>query len=121
MLQIKKKGQLVGCKYNLRVLFRRKNLTQDYRVKKVVGQTIYLRSPKHFNIGKQKILNLNFKALNLVSSERAPFYLSALFNSADTLYNILRRRIKTNPVLLVSSVKCSVRTKFTIMWLVILF
>ncbi len=66
MLQIKKKASLLVCKYNLQFLFRNKTLSDNYQAKKLVTNSIILRAPKHFNIGKQKISNLNYKTPKLI-------------------------------------------------------
>ena len=121
MLQIKKNAKFVSCTYNLQILFRRKNLTKSYTLKKTLTQTIHLRSPKHFNIGKQKITNLNFKSINLKLLKLSPFFMTSFFRDSTLLYSALKKSIKTTPTLFVSSVHCLVKTSFKLKWLVISF
>ncbi len=121
MLQIKKKALLICCKYQLLVLFRRKNLSKQYLVKKTVSHSVYVRAPKNFNIGKQRVCSLNFKAVNAIYSKPSPFFINSLFNSPLFIYTALRRQIKTTPVLGVSSIRYKVKTTFKLMWLVTLF
>ena len=117
MLQIKKKSQLIQCKYNLRLLFRRRGIESQYHIRKQKTSSIILRSPKHFNIGKQKIINLNFKTPDLSYASIHNFFLHTLFISQTTLYKLLVKRIKTTPVLGVSSMRVSVKTQFKLRWL----
>lgn len=117
MLQIKKNALLLYCKYNLTYLFRRRGVDFGYRLKKQKTSSIILRSPKHFNIGKQKITNLNFKTPDFLRVNKSKFHLNSLFNADNTLYKIAIYRVRTTPVLSVNSVKLSIKTKFKIMWL----
>ena len=117
MLQIRKKSLLVQCKYNLRLLFRRRGIESQYRVQKQKTSSIILRSPKHFNIGKQKITNLNFRTPDLSYGTVHSFFLHTLFISHTTLYKLLVKRIKTTPVLGVNSLRVSIKTQFKLRWL----
>ncbi len=117
MLQIKKKAELIQCKYNLSFLFRKKGSGKDYILQKQKTSSIILRSPKHFNIGKQKITNLNFKTPNLSYFGASNFFLPTIFSSSRSLYKIAVRFVKTTPVLGIGSVRVSVKAKFKLMWL----
>lgn len=115
MLQIKKKAALTLCKYNLMFLFRKSNYKTHF-VRKQKTQSIFLRSPKHFNIGKQKIYNLNYKTPTLFFKQTYPLFITSVFNT-NILYNFLKKRIQTSPTLKVNSLKITVQTTFKIMWL----
>lgn len=117
MLQIKKKAVLQCCKYNLTFLFRKKLFDSFYKAQKQKTSTVLLRSPKHFNIGKQKITSLNYKTPTLLLPIVAPFNISTLFRQKQTLYNTLIKRIRTNYTLGVNSIRVQVRSKFKMMWL----
>lgn len=115
MLQIKKNATLVSCKYNLLFLFRKRYYT-DYNLVKTKTQSIFLRSPKHFNIGKQKILNLNYKTPTLFFNKKYSFFFNGKWYE-DILYKILCTRIKLTPTIKVSSLRVTLKTKFKLMWL----
>jgi hypothetical protein len=115
MLQIKKEALLTRCKYSLTFLFR-KSKYKAYPVRKQKTQSIFLRSPKHFNIGKQKIYNLNYKTPTLFFKQTYPFFVTSVFNT-NVLYNCLKKRIQISPTLKVNSLKITVQTTFKIMWL----
>lgn len=117
MLQIKKQGTLSYCKYNLLFTFQKKKASYEYGVTTTKTQLITLRSPKHFNIGKLKVYNLNFKTPNLIFYKEHVFCISTLFRSKDSLFRLFTRKIKTTPALLVSSVCVRVKTQFKLMWL----
>lgn len=117
MLQIKKKGQLICCKYNLLFLFRRPKPSYEYQVRRQVGHSITLRAPKHFNIGKNKILNLNYKTPTLFLRKKYPLFIDSLSSDTYSLFLLLHKRIKTTPALKVNSIRVRVLTKFTIRWL----
>ena len=119
MLQIKKNCSLIECKYNLLFLFRKRSIESVYPLKKQKTSSITLRSPKHFNIGKHKIVNLNFKTPSLFYKSHSNIFLHSLFFSKSLLYKILTKRIKTTPALYVHSVRISVKAKFKLTWLVI--
>lgn len=119
MLQIKKKGLLVGCKYNLLFLFRKRGIEKVYPVRKQKTNSITLRSPKHFNIGKNKITNLNFKTPDLYYPSSCNFFIKTLFVSPKILYKLLVKRIRSTPALGVNSIRVSIKTSFKLKWLVI--
>ena len=117
MLQIKKKGKLIDAKYLLQLIFRSKILTKNYFVKKTQTQSIYLRSPKHFNIGKQKIFNLNYKSLGVNLSLNTKFHINAFIGNNSQLFSNLCKYTQTNTYLTSKSIKIKIKTKFIIMWL----
>lgn len=117
MLQIKKTTSLLTCKYNLQFLFRKKKINKLYSVRKQLTSTILLRSPKHFNIGKQKIINLNYKTPTLFIPVLAPLHLGSFLHKGGTLFNILLGRIKHNPALNIGSIRLRVKAQFKLKWL----
>ena len=117
MLQIKKNAILQSCKYNLTFLFRKKKINKLYAVQKQKTATILLRSPKHFNIGKQKVVNLNYKTPTLFMPVAAPVKLDTLLTNERILFNALLGRIKSNPTMCVGSVRLHVDTTFKLKWL----
>ena len=119
MLKIKKEAMLVYCKYNLQFLFRNKKLAALYQAKKKVSSSITLRSPKHFNIGKHKILNLNYVTPTLIIKSISKININSLTNSPDLILEICSKKIQLNPTLSVKSIKVGVKTKFKLKWLVI--
>lgn len=118
MLQIKKKCLLVFCKYNLKFLFRNKNLSKNYLVKKKVSKSIILRSPKHFNIGKQKILNLAYKTPSLLIKFNNKLTVNTLVSHHDLLLETVSKKLQLTPTVATNSVKFTIKTKFKIKWLV---
>ena len=117
MLQIKKSASLLSCKYNLQFLFRKKKINKLYSVRKQLTSTILLRSPKHFNIGKQKIINLNYKTPTLILPIITPMHLGSFLQKKGAIFNVLIGRIKHNPALNVGSVRLRVKTHFKLKWL----
>lgn len=121
MLQIKKNGKLITSKYNLQFLFRNKTIASKYLAKKKVTHSITLRAPKNFNIGKNKILNLNYMTNNLILKSRNNVTVSSLLNSSSFFYICAKKRIKLTPTLIINSIRFTVKTKFKLMWLGTLF
>lgn len=117
MLQIKKNTMLIKSKYNLSFLFRKRRSNKLYLIEKQKTSTILLRSPKHFNIGKQKITNLNYKTPKVFFPVHLPLSLNTFLLKKQVLYNILSKKIKTNPTLNISSIRVQIGTKFILMWL----
>lgn len=120
MLQIKKKGFLVKVKYNLNFLFRNKKFAEKYKAKKGVAKLIILRAPKHFNIGKHKLLSLNYKTMSLVQDVKIKFFVGALQKKTSRLYNIFLKTFILTPTISIYSMRLVIKTKFKIKWLVIL-
>lgn len=121
MLQIKKKSTLVSCKYNLQFLFRNGKLSKKYLAKKIVSHFITLRAPKNFNIGKLKILTLNYKTSNLIININKVINVKQMIHSNKSLFLSLAKAISTNPTLLVNSIKITIQSSFKLKWLEILF
>lgn len=117
MLQIKKKAQLKTVCYSLLFLFRSREHNSSYFLRKQLTQTVTLRSPKHFNIGKYKIFNLNYKTINLSVVKGFKFHLNTMSNTGSYLFKKLSTHIQCSPVLRVNSIKLSINTKFKLMWL----
>lgn len=119
MLKIKKFSKLIECKYNLTFLFKKRNISSVYNLKKQQSSSIILRSPKHFNIGKHKIINLNFKTPNLFFKSSTSLFLPSFIFSPSLLYKNLSKRVKTTPTININSIRISIQTKFKLKWLVI--
>lgn len=117
MLQIKKKGYLVDCKFNLQFLFRNKKISDKYLANKKVTQSITLRSPKHFNIGKHKIFNLNYKTPSAHLTLKKNMGLYSFLGTDTTLFNTLSKYLTLTPTIFLKSVKLVFKTKFKIKWL----
>lgn len=117
MLQIKKKAKLIKLSYSLKFLFRENKQKKLYFLKKKLSQTITLRSPKHFNIGKYKTYNINYKTLLLDVYKNNFFHLNLFFIENTNTFFVLSKRILTTPVLHVNSIKLRISTKFKIKWL----
>ncbi len=81
MLKIKKSGFLVKASHIFSVLFRSKNLKNFVLLKKKLSQLITLRSPKHFNIGKNKVYTVNSKVCNTVISFKKKMHLNSFLNA----------------------------------------
>jgi len=117
MLQIKKKAVLSSCRYTLQFLFRNKQLKPDYIIKKKKSQMIYLRSPKHFNIGKQKIISLNYRTPSFVLPVAYQFFINSLVSSPNLIYKIFTKKLLLTPTTSAKSIKINVNTKFKLKWL----
>lgn len=117
MLQIKKKAVLSMCRYTLQFLFKNKQLKPSYIIKKQKTQMVYLRSPKHFNIGKQKIITLNYRTPNFILTTSHKIFINSLISSSNLVYKILTKKILLTPTTSAKSIKISVNTKFKLKWL----
>lgn len=82
MLIINKNSYLNKIIINYKNMF---FIKDSIRFKKSISHTIFLRAPKHFNIGKIKVKNINYKyfkilcASNLNISSKFFFYNNLLF------------------------------------------
>lgn len=119
MLQIKKLTKLVSINFFLQTILKSKLINKHYYFKKSISHSITLRSPKHFNIGKNKICNLNYKSFNLIKYFNLKLQISSLFS--DNLYHISKKIIKNNTTLNTKSLKVKLLTKFKIKWLEFLY
>lgn len=117
MLQIKKKAQLINVKYNAQFLFRLKKYNEEYFLKKQKNESITLRSPKNFNIGKNKIVNLNYRSVSLNNTKCYKFPLGLFVKKNSVLFSRLLKFIQSNTYLGLRSVKLTIKTTFKIMWL----
>ena len=85
---------------------------KSINIKKQVSHSVLLRAPKHFNIGKHKIKNLNYKYINIHN------YSNININSLLFMYNIinivkiLQKSINRNTLFLVNSYQFVTITKF---------
>lgn len=117
MLQIKKKFKFIKVLHSFQFLLKNKTWNNKYKLKKTLSKSIILRSPKHFNIGKQKIININYKmdptSIKLTS---CMFFYNFIYNSKLIYYIFLRNSIK-NVGFSSKSIKLVVKGKFKIMWL----
>ena len=117
MLQIKKKFKILNIKYSLQFLLKNKNWVNTYKLKKRQSTSVILRSPKHFNIGKQKIINLNYKLASLDLCIPTYIYFSNFLMNPKSLYKFLQKRTNKSLGFSNKSIKLVVETKFKIMWL----
>lgn len=117
MLQIKKNGLVTLCKFNLQFLFRNKKISDKYLAQKNVTQSITLRSPKHFNIGKYKIFNLNYQTPQARLTLKKKLKLQSFMNSDKLLFNIFYKYLTLTPTIFLKSIKITFTTKFKIKWL----
>lgn len=117
MLQIKKNSVLTSLKYNLNFLFRNRRLTQHYRASRHVTQSITLRSPKHFNIGKHKILNLNYQTPKALVRIHKKIKVMSFLSQSDLLFRVSSKVLLLTPTLSLRSVRMAIKAKFKIKWL----
>ena len=117
MLQIKKKCIIDFSKYNLEFLLLNKKLANVYQVKKKTSKLIILRSPKHFNIGKQKILNLCYRTPTLLVELNYKTTTNVLVKHPDLLFQIIIKKLQLNSTVTTKSVKIRIKTKFKLKWL----
>lgn len=81
MLKIKKSGFLIKASHIFSILFRSKKLTKFFTLKKKLSQLITLRSPKHFNIGKNKTYTVNSKVSNTVFNFKKKMHLNSFLKA----------------------------------------
>lgn len=117
MLQIKKKAKIIKLYYGFHFLLRNKNWRKKLNVKQAKNTSIILRAPKHFNIGKQKITNLNYKTVFLEKNLYLNCSTTILFNHSNFLYKKLEKKLEKSVCLVNKSIKVVVETKFLIKWL----
>jgi len=116
MLKIKKSGFLIKASHTFSILFRSKKLTRFFTLKKKLSQLITLRSPKHFNIGKNKIYTVNSKVSNTVFSFKKKMHLNS-FLEAQYSWKLFSKKCLKNTYLLPKALTLVYKTKFKIMWL----
>jgi hypothetical protein len=121
MLQINKNAKITLYKYNLLFLFRNKNFCKFTNIKKTKTSNITLRAPKHFNIGKHKVFNLNYKTRNFLIKSNNKAATKCFVLSPNHIFYALQKRIQTTPTLFVNSLSITIQTKFKLKWLEILF
>lgn len=110
MLQIKKRGILISCKINMQYLARNKRYTSLYKARKQCSQVVTLRAPKHFNIGKHKIFNLNYKTPQNLFSCKNNFSIQNLYNPS-AVAQALTQVCSTTPLLSIKSCVVTFKTK----------
>jgi len=116
MLQIKKSAKVHSIKYSLQFLFQVKKTNREFFLKKSKSQSIILRSPKHFNIGKQKIINVNYKNFCVEIGTKTDIHINSILNTNHNLFNKLSKYIITNTYLTPKSIKVKLKTQFIIIW-----
>ena len=117
MLRINKNVNSIRLSYKLQFLFRVKNLDKKYLLKKKKQSSIILRSPKHFNIGKQKITNINYKVLNLSILLTKKINLNFFLSESKCQFKVLNKLAEVSTYIKTQSIKISLKTKFIIKWL----
>lgn len=113
MLKINKNAVCKKCHFNLTFMFKSKNLDNFFLIKKKTPYTITLRSPKHFNIGKNKIATVNSKVLNMKFETRKKVHSNILFQPIDA-WNLSTRRISQNTFFKPKTVTLVIQTQFKI-------
>ena len=86
---------------------------KQINIKKQVSHSILLRAPKHFNIGKHKIKNLNYKYSNVYKLNlliKVPLFLHNIAN----IIGLAQKIITKNTLFLINSHQCTVCTKFKV-------
>lgn len=117
MLQIKKIGCITKCKYSLQFLFKNKKISDKYLANKQISKIITLRAPKHFNIGKHKVLNLNYQTPQVSLNFKKKLMLNSFLKSDNLLSNLVSKYLTLTPTIFLKSVKITLTTKFKIKWL----
>jgi hypothetical protein len=117
MLQIKKLSNSLKATYKLQTIFRLNDLKKKYSLKKKISNSVILRSPKHFNIGKQKIKSINYIFVNIGFVVKKNVYSNIIQQDTKYLFKLLDKFTETNIYIKTDSVKLSIKTKFIIMWL----
>ncbi len=117
MLQIKKKLKIDKIYYNLQFILKKKSWVDNYKLKKTLAKSIILRSPKHFNIGKQKVSNLNYKLSATSLYVPSHFCFSNLFLNTKFLYNYFEKQNPKSIGFSNKSIKMIFQGKFSLKWL----
>ena len=105
MYKLNKSGFLT--EYVLRGVYLTKKKTKKWKKQSMV----YLRSPKHFNIGKHKILSFNtLKNYKYILNYKINFLLLIKKNNLFNIYSIFH---KINILYRVNSVKINVNVKIS--------
>jgi hypothetical protein len=117
MLQINKSSKLLKATYKLQILFRLNHLNKKYLLKKKLSSSVFLRSPKHFNIGKQKIKSINYIFINLGFVTKKKIHSKIMYQETKYLFKLFDKFTETNTYIKTESIKLSIKTTFKIMWL----
>lgn len=92
MLQIHKNTIESRVSYGVQFLLRSKRYNTEFLLRKKKQATIHLRAPKHFNIGKQRILSLNYTAVNLqLVSKRGLNLYSFIYNDKHLYFSFAKK------------------------------
>ena len=94
-----------------------KELQKMFKLKKQLTTTVFLRSPKHFNIGKHKLINLNFKVVNLKIRPNTVIPTTTLLAPSSQTFSTFFKPLMVNTTILPKSVKVTVVTSFKLIWL----
>jgi hypothetical protein len=117
LLQIKKDSILSSLNYQLTFLSRQKSFQKIFKLKRQLSTTVFLRSPKHFNIGKHKLVSLNFKNINLKIYPIVAIPTRLLLKPTGEIFSLLIKPIGVNTTVLPKSLKVIIRTHFKLIWL----
>ncbi len=117
LLQIKKASILSSLNYQLTFLSRQKSFQKMFHLKRQLTTAVFLRSPKHFNIGKHKLVSLNFKNINLKVYPTAPVPMGLLLKPTGEIFSLLIKPIAINTTILPKSLKVTILTQFKLIWL----
>lgn len=116
MLKINKNSLTKWSHYNLTFLFRVASLRKTFLLKEKKSQTITLRAPKHFNIGKHKIYSLKTKALNYRVFFKKHMNINFFFKNQKT-WTILSKLLSRSVHMLPKTISLRITTKFKLKWL----
>ncbi len=114
MLQIKKTATLTKIQYSMQPLLRWSYLQKHFKMKKSKQSVVFVRAPKNFNIGKQKINSLKYKIYSLTVKKNYPFNTQAFLKQPNYIYISVKKYFYNNVYLIPKSMKVTIETKFTI-------
>ena len=106
MLAIKKKSKLISVVTNYRVLT---SLKKSLNLKKSNSHSVFLRAPKHFNIGKLKIKNHNHKYNKSILFYNTNIATKLIDNSC-LLFNYLVSNIKSSILVVPNSYQITIKS-----------
>ena len=103
-------------KYYIRGVF----LSNKFLKKKKKQVLVYLRSPKHFNIGKHKIYSFNnYNKIFILPSKN--INLQVFVNNQRYIFNFLLKKYKLYFPYKITSIRITIKSKIKFKWLVGLF
>lgn len=104
MYLLNKQGTL--CSICIRGLF----LSKKFSTKNKKQNLIFLRSPKHFNVGKQKIISFNNKK-NYLLNVHYHYLTKNIIKNYNNIFNFLVNNFKLNLLFRINSINISYKCK----------